>query len=126
MEQSNPEAAGQPAGLSQDEKNWGMFCHVAAFAGILFPLGNVIGPLVIWLIKKDRYSFVDYHARQCINFQITFLIAMIASAMLSFMFIGILLLIGFSLFTLIQTIRAIIAAGRGEYFVYPWSIRFIR
>ncbi len=69
---------------------------------------------------------MDYNARQSMNFQITFLIAMILSAMLSFVFIGILMLIGFSIFALVQTIRAIVAASRGEYYRYPCSIQFIR
>jgi hypothetical protein len=123
---TNADAAGQGVALSQDEKNWGVFCHAAAFAGLVVPLGNVIGPLVIWLIKKDQYPFVDYNARQAMNFQITFLIAMVASAVLSFVVIGILMLIGFSIFALVHTIRAMVAAGRGEYFVYPWTIQFIR
>jgi len=112
--------------LSQEEKNWGMFCHVAVFAGCIIPLGNIIGPLVIWLMKKDLYGFVDYNARQAMNFQITFLIAMLAGLLLSFVLIGILMMIGFGIFALVVTIRAIMASGRGEYYSYPCSIQFIR
>jgi uncharacterized Tic20 family protein len=112
--------------LSQDEKNWGMFCHVAVFAGCIVPLGNIIGPLVIWLIKKDQYGFVDYNARQALNFQITLLIAMLVSALLAFVLIGILMLIGIGIFALVVTIRAIIESGRGNYYTYPCSIKFIR
>ena len=114
------------AGLSQDEKNWGMFCHVAVFAGCIVPLGNIIGPLVIWLMKKDQYGFVDYNARQAMNFQITFLIAMLAGLLLSFVLIGILMMIGFGIFALVVTIKAIVASSRGEYYSYPCSIQFIR
>ena len=112
--------------LSQDEKNWGMFCHVAVFAGCIVPLGNIIGPLVIWLMKKDQYGFVDYNARQAMNFQITFLIAMLAGLLLSFVLIGILMMIGFGIFALVATIKAVVASSRGEYYNYPWSIQFIR
>lgn len=119
-------ASKNQAVLSQDEKNWGMFCHVAVFAGCIVPLGNIIGPLVIWLIKKDQYGFVDYNARQAMNFQITFLIAMLAGALLSFVLIGILMMIGFGIFALVATIKAIVASSRGEYYNYPWSIQFIR
>jgi uncharacterized Tic20 family protein len=119
------QSAGRAA-VTQDEKNWGMFCHVAVFAGFLFPLGNIIGPLIIWLLKKEQYAFVDYNARQAMNFQITFLIAMLVSALLAFVLIGILMLIGFGIFALVVTIRAILAAGRGDYYAYPCSIRFIR
>lgn len=104
-----------------DEKNGGMFCHVAVFAGCLVPLGNIIGPLVIWLIKNDMlYPFEDYTARQAMNFQITFLLAMLASVLLSFV------LIDFSFFALVVTIRAILASSRGEYYRYPYSLHLIR
>jgi uncharacterized protein len=112
--------------LPQDEKNWGMFCHVAVFAGCIIPLGNIIGPLVIWLIKKDQYPFVDYNARQALNFQITLLLALLASALLAFVLIGILMLIGIGIFALVVTIQAIMASGRGQYYSYPCSITFIR
>lgn len=126
MQDENSAQPGESAALSQDEKNWGMYCHVAVFAGFLFPLGNIIGPLIIWLLKKDRYPFVDYNARQAMNFQITFMIAMIVSALLSFVLIGILMLLGFGIFALVATIRAILASSRGERYAYPYSIRFIR
>ena len=103
-----------------------MFCHVAVFAGCLVPLGNIIGPLVIWLMKKDMYPFVDYTARQAMNFQITFLLAMLASVLLSFVLIGIFMLIGFNFFALVVTIRAILASSRGEYYRYPYSLQLIR
>jgi uncharacterized Tic20 family protein len=119
-------ASNNQAVLSQDEKNWGMFCHVAVFAGCIVPLGNIIGPLVIWLMKKDQYGFVDYNARQAMNFQITFLIAMLAGALLSFVLIGILMMIGLGIFALVATIKAIVASSRGEFYSYPWSIQFIR
>ena len=125
-EQAHDATPGTGAVLSQDEKNWGMFCHVAVFAGCIVPLGNIIGPLVIWLMKKDQYGFVDYNARQAMNFQITILIAMLLSALLAFVLIGILMLIGIGIFALIMTIRAIIQSGRGNYYTYPCSIKIIR
>jgi len=125
-EQTHDATAGAGVDLSPDEKNWGMFCHVAVFAGCIVPLGNIIGPLVIWLIKKDQYGFVDYNARQALNFQITLLLAMLVSGLLAFVLIGILMLIGIGIFALVVTIQAIVASGRGQYYSYPCSIRFIR
>ena len=92
------------------------------------PLGNIIGPLVIWLIKKDQYPFVDYNARQAMNFQITFLIAMLAGAAVVFRADrhSYLMMIGFGIFALVVTIRAIVASSRGENYHYPYSIQFIR
>ncbi len=44
---------------NKDERTWGMFCHLIAFSGYRVPLGSVLGPLIIWLIKKDEMPFVD-------------------------------------------------------------------
>ena len=63
-------------GISQEEKQWGMFAHLSALLGLVIPLGNVIGPLVIWLVKKDTMPFVDNQAKEALNFQITVIIAM--------------------------------------------------
>ena len=121
---SGPEQA--PPALSQDERNWGMYCHLAVLAGFVFPLGNVIGPLIIWLIKKDQYPFVDYNARQAMNFQITLVVGLLVSGLLAFIFIGFILMIILVLFAMVQTIQAIMASGKGEYFTYPYSLRLLR
>jgi len=77
----------------QEERNWGMFCHLAALAGFIIPLGNVIGPLVIWLMKKDESQFVDDQGKESVNFQISFIIYALVAALLVIVVIGIVLLI---------------------------------
>jgi uncharacterized protein len=72
------------------EKQWGMFAHLAAFAAFIIPLGNVVGPLVVYLIKKDEYEFVNDQGKEVLNFQITWTIAMIISAILIIAVVGIL------------------------------------
>ena len=47
--------------LSKDEKTWAMLCHLSAVAGFVIPFGSILGPLVVWLIKKDEMPFVDLH-----------------------------------------------------------------
>ncbi|QDU69017.1 DUF4870 domain-containing protein [Engelhardtia mirabilis] len=54
-----------------DERTLGCLAHLSAFAGFLVPFGNVIGPLVIWLNKRDDSPFVAEHARRSLNFQIS-------------------------------------------------------
>lgn len=112
--------------MTQDEKNWGMFCHVAVFIGVLIPLGNVIGPLVIWLMKRDEYAFVADQGKEVLNFQITVLIAMFVSAVLTLVFIGFLLLGIVCLLALIFTIVGIINSSNGEMYRYPFAIRLIK
>lgn len=110
----------------KDERNWGMFCHLAALAGFIVPLGNVIGPLIIWLIKKDESAFVDDQGKESLNFQISFTIYALVALILVIVVIGIVLLIALGVLMLILVIVAAIKASNGEHYRYPMSIRFIK
>jgi uncharacterized protein len=114
------------AALTPDEKNWAVFCHLAGFAGFLVPFGNIIGPLVIWLIKKDQTPFVDHHGKEAVNFQITVTIALFVSLLLIFVVIGFILLPLIAIATLVLMIVAAVAASRGEYYRYPFKVTLIR
>jgi len=109
----------------QDERMWGMFCHLSALAGYIIPLGSIIGPLIIWSIKKDEYPFVDEQGKEALNFNISMVIYILISVILIFVVIGILMLIALGIFQLIMIIIASIKANNGESFRYPLSIRFI-
>jgi len=110
----------------KEERNWGMFCHLAALAGFIVPFGNVIGPLIIWLIKKDESAFVDDQGKESLNFQISFTIYALVAALLIIVVIGIVLLIALGVLMLILVIVAAIKASNGEHYRYPMSIRFIK
>ena len=112
--------------LSQDEKNWAMFCHIGVFVGFIIPFGNLIAPLVLWLMKKDEMPFVDYHGKEVVNFQLTMLIAVAVSWLLIFIVIGFLLLAVVGVFVLIVTVIGIVKTSQGAYYRYPLSIRFIK
>ncbi|WP_222937520.1 DUF4870 domain-containing protein [Spartinivicinus ruber] len=112
--------------MSNEEKQWGMFCHVAVFVGYVFPLGNILGPLIIWLMKKDEFDFVDNQGKEAINFQITMLIASVVILILCWVLIGFLLLPIFFIFNLIIPIIAIVKSSKGEAYRYPLCIRFIK
>ncbi|MFQ5952509.1 MAG: DUF4870 domain-containing protein [Candidatus Omnitrophota bacterium] len=109
-----------------NEKTLAMFCHLGAFSGLLFPFGNFIVPLLIWLLKKEEYSLVDDQGKESLNFQISIFLYSVACFVLSFIFIGIPLLIALILFAMIQLIRASISANKGEKFRYPFCIRLIQ
>lgn len=111
---------------SKDANMWGMLSHLIAFAGFIVPFGNIIGPLVIWLIKKDEYAFVDDQGKESLNFQISMTIYFIVSAILTVVIIGILLIIGLLIFDVIVVILATIKANGGEKYRYPLSIRIIK
>ena len=112
--------------LSKDERMWGMFCHLIAFSGYLIPLGNFLGPLVIWMIKKDEMSFVDDQGKESLNFQLTMLIAFIVSGILIFVLIGIPMLAVLVVFQIVVVIMAAIKANDGIKYRYPYTIRFIK
>lgn len=109
-----------------DEKQMAMFCHLAAFAGLIIPFGSIVGPLVIWLTKKDQSTYIDYHGKEAVNFQITMAIAFFISIILMFIFIGFLLVIGLAIFELVVIIIAAIKASEGVEYQYPFNFRFIK
>lgn len=115
----------KPAG-SSDERMWAMLCHLSTFAGYIMPFGNILGPLVIWLIKKDEYAFVDDQGKEALNFQISVTIYTLASAILILAIIGIPLLIAVIIFEVVMTVIAAIKANGGEYYRYPLTIRLVK
>ncbi|MCB9289420.1 MAG: DUF4870 domain-containing protein [Lewinellaceae bacterium] len=105
---------------------WSTFAHLGFLAGLVIPFGNIVAPLVIWLVYKDRSSYIDFHGKEALNFQITMTIALIGSAFLILLFIGIFLVIGAVILSLVLSIIAATKANNGEYYRYPFSIRFIQ
>jgi uncharacterized Tic20 family protein len=110
---------------NRDERMWAMFCHLAGLAGFIFPFGNVIAPLIIWLVKKEEYELVNDQGKEALNFQISMSIYIIASVILIILVIGIPLLIILGIFSLIVIIIAAIKANEGEKYRYPLTIRFL-
>jgi len=57
--------------LESKLRNWGMLCHLMAFAGLLgIPFGHLLGPLIIWLLKKNDHPYIDAQGKASLNFQI--------------------------------------------------------
>jgi uncharacterized Tic20 family protein len=121
----SPESPEQPAGevqseIKKDDRNMAMLCHLLAiFTGFL-------GPLIIWLVKKDDAPYVDDQGKEALNFQLTVLIALIASGFLFVICIGPFLMAGVWIANLVFCIMASIKASRGEPYRYPVSIRFVK
>ena len=110
---------------SKDERTWAMLCHISTFSGMIIPFGNILVPLIIWLIKKDELPFVDDQGKEVLNFQISMVIYMIIAGILCIILIGIPILIGMIAFDCIITIIATINANDGKYYRYPITIHFI-
>lgn len=120
---TTPAAAGVP---TQDERTWGMLAHLTAFAGFIIPFGNVFGPLVVWLVKRDQSAFVSDQGKEALNFNISVLLAAAVCGVLVFVFIGILLGVALFVFWLTMTIVAGIKAGEGVRYRYPFALRLVK
>lgn len=114
--------------MGQEVRTWGMGCHLAALAAFVgIPFGHIIGPLVIWLIKRHDDPFIDDQGKESINFQISMTIyggILLLFGILT-LGLGLLLLIPFGIAELVLVIIAAIRANEGEYYRYPFTIRFI-
>nr|WP_262982184.1 DUF4870 domain-containing protein [Rhodanobacter denitrificans] len=127
--------AGAP---SAEERQWAMFAHLSALAGAILTgafgggWGCFIGPLVIWLVKRDTMPFVADQGKEALNFNITVAIAFVVLALLSVMTLGIGLIIAIPLWViigvawLVLTIIAAVKANEGTLYRYPFTLRLIK
>ncbi len=110
----------------QEERTWGMLCHLTAFAGCIIPFGNIIGPMIIYSLKRKEFPLVEDQGKESLNFQITFSILFLISLFLYLIIIGIFLSLIIGLLGLIFVIIGALKANQGEYYRYPFTIRFIK
>lgn len=126
--------ASSSPGPESQARMWNMLCHLSALAGFIgIPFGNVLGPLIIWQIKKNEFPSVDVHGKAALNFQITVTLAFLVTFAATW--IGILFCIGWLLLPvpiliglagLVFAIIAGIKANNGEDFKYPWSLELVK
>lgn len=119
----SPSPGGAPG---SDERQMAMFAHLSALVGIIIPFGNVLGPLLIWLLKKETMPFVDDQGKEALNFQITVTIALLVCIVLMFVLIGLLLLPLVGLAALILTVIAAVKANEGTAYRYPFTLRLVK
>ena len=107
--------------MSETKENqslmWATFCHLAAISGfVVTPLGFILGPLIIWLIKKDEFEFVNEQGKEALNFQISMLIYGIISLILCIIVIGLIFLLIWAILEIIFIIIASVKANNGEHY----------
>jgi uncharacterized protein len=130
-----PPAAGPAGPLGQetnkDARMWAMFCHLAGLC-FLLPIvpgvGAVIGPLIVWVLRKEQSPFVDEQGKEAVNFQITMFIYGIVAAILLLACIGIVLLPAVAIADIVLAIVGGVRANDGYHYRYPkpFIIRFIK
>ena len=137
MNDINPAPAGVDGGISAEERQWAMFAHLSALAGGLLTSaiggwGFFIGPLVIWLMKKDTMPFVADQAKEALNFNITVSGIFVILLILSLLTLGIgflvtapiMLIIGIA--ALVFIIIAAMKANQGIAYRYPLTLRLVK
>jgi uncharacterized Tic20 family protein len=114
-------------GLTENERTWGMLAHLSALLGVVVPLfGCVLGPLVVWLGRRDQSSFVEGQAKEALNFNISVFLALIVCSFLMLVFIGFILGAALFIAWLVMTLIAAIKASEGIPYRYPFSLRLVK
>ncbi len=110
----------------KEARMWATVCHLAAFGAFLLPFfGNIIIPLIVWLLKRESHPFVDDQGREALNFQITITLLVFVGVLLCFVLIGFLLLPALGIYAVIMTIIAAIRANEGVAYRYPFTLRLL-
>ena len=142
MENDTPPSPAPPLNQSptptptNEARTWEMFCHLSALAGLVFPLGNIIGPLIIWQMKKSEFPSVDAHGKAALNFQLSALIYLVAVSLVTvggfFFCIGWLLapalVVAYAVIYFGSIILAVIAglkANDGVPYAYPLTLKLV-
>jgi uncharacterized Tic20 family protein len=129
-----PPSPPPPRNPESEARTWNMLCHISALAGFIgVPFGNILGPLLVWQIQKDKYPSVIEHGKEALNFQITMTIALLVGV--AAVFVGVFFCVGYFLIPVVAIIPllglvfAVIAgikASNGEDYTYPFSIEFVK
>ncbi len=112
--------------MTKEERMWGMACHLSALSGFIIPFGSILGPLIIWLVKKDEIAFVDDQGKEALNFQISVLIGLLICFILIFIVIGMFMMWALAIYAIVMVIIAGIKANNGESYRYPYTLRLIK
>jgi uncharacterized protein len=112
--------------VDQAVRNTAVAAHLSTFAGLVVPFGSVIGPLAVWLTRRDRDPFIDHAGREALNFGIS--IAIYGSLVLvaALMLVGIpFLIVGVVAWVVLASLAAA-KASQGQAYRYPLTLRLIR
>jgi len=127
---SGPQPTGEPEELpasgDQEARTWATLTHLASLAGYVTAVGFIVGPLVMWLLKKDQWEFVDDQGKESLNFNISFFIYAIVCFILMFVLIGFVLIGALLIAHIALTVVAAVNSNKGVHYRYPLIIRFIQ
>lgn len=130
-ENPTPLEIGGDAGPSDESRTWAVAAHLSAFAGALCAVAFV-GPLAVWLIRRDRDPYATRHARAALNFNLTLFVGLLAAGLVVIVTFGLGAIFVVPLVALVAlawvvlVVVAAVRASRGEWFEYPLSVPFVR
>ncbi|MFJ7144538.1 DUF4870 domain-containing protein [Pseudomonas protegens] len=111
---------------SHEVRQWAMFCHLSALLGIWVPFGTLIGPLILWQMKRETDPFIDAQGKEALNFQLTVAIASAVCFLLMIVIIGFFMFGLLAIGALVLTIIGGVKAGEGVPYRYPFTLRLIK
>jgi uncharacterized Tic20 family protein len=112
---------------SPNVRTWNVLCHATALAGFFVPwAGHILGPLIVWLAKRNDSPEIDEHGKESLNFQISMLIYNVIAGVLCLVLIGFVILAILHILNLVLVIIASIQASEGKFYRYPLTIRLIK
>jgi uncharacterized protein len=112
--------------VDQEVRNTAVAAHLSTLAGLLVPFGSVIGPLAVWLTRRDRDPFIDDTGREALNFGISIAIYGLAALVGALLLVGIpLLIVGVIAWVVLASVAAV-KASQGQAYRYPLTLRLVR
>ena len=106
--------------VSKDAKNLGMLCHLLGL------LTNFLGPLILWIVKKDDDPFIDDQGKEALNFQITMMLAYVVGSITAVFCIGFVILAAAGICDIIFCIIGCMKASEGIAYRYPFCLRLVK
>ena len=110
--------------ITSEVRNWATLSHLSGFV-VFLGIPPVLGPLAMWLLRRD-VPYAEYHAKEALNFNISFMIWSFIAALSILALVGFVLLPAVMIAWLILTVRGALRASAGEYYRYPMTLRFVR
>jgi uncharacterized Tic20 family protein len=123
---TSPQPPVPASSTSSDVRTWSVLCHASALLGLFFHFfGHLLGPLIVWLIKRDMSPEIDANGKESLNFQISMLIYDVIAGILCIVVIGIPMLIALWILNTVFVIIASVKTSEGKFYRYPFTIRFL-
>lgn len=118
--------AAESPGANDRARQPAVISHLSGFLGYLIPFGHIFGALAAWLYWRNVDAYVEEHAREALNFQLSITIHMLASVILMLLLVGFFLIFVVAIFHFVMMIIAAASASGGKPFRYPATIRMVK